>query len=431
MSDWQQISFGDLGTPVRRKAPVPPQGSRASMTDSYPLRPLGEVMRLDIQRTPMQPTTTYRLAGVLNAGKGVIAKGELDGGDTEYTAMNVLHADQVVMRKLTAWEGPITVVPAEFDGFVVSNEFPTFTLGPEIMPDWMRHVCGSPRLWAEMKNRVSGTVQRRKRLNPEQLLQIQLPIPPREVQARIVEMLDAVDDQVTALVGETLAAVRVQCRLLDEFTSTATSNAKLLGDLCPVIGSGPSWAAKDESSVLSEEALTVLKITNTRPDGSIDLSELAYVAGLPARTKVIGPTSLVMIRTNGNRKRIGNVYLPPEEVHAAAVSAFQFILDALDIETRDYLYLVLRSPRIQHQMSESASGSTGLGNLAVRWLKTLEIPWPNAETRKIQMEAVQAIDAKIAAARAEAGRLRQVRAGLLSGLLDRTIDFEYAELLEV
>jgi type I restriction enzyme S subunit len=388
-------------------------------------------MRLDIQRTPMQPATTYRLAGVLNAGKGVVAKGELDGGDTEYAAMNVLHADQVVMRKLTAWEGPITVVPADFDGFVVSNEFPTFTLSPEVMPDWMRHVCGSPRLWAEMKNRVSGTVQRRKRLNPEQLLQIQLPIPPREVQARIVEMLDAVDDQVTALVGETLAAERVQCRLLDEFTSTATSNAKPLGDLCPVIGSGASWAAKDESSVPSEEALTVLKITNTRPDGSIDLSELAYVVGLPARTKVIGPTSLVMIRTNGNRKRIGNVYLPPEEVHGAAVSAFQFALDALDVETRDYLYLMLRSPRIQHQMSESASGSTGLGNLAVRWLKTLEIPWPNAETRKVQVEAVQAIDAKIAATRAETDRLRQVRAGLLSGLLDRTIDIEYAKLLEV
>lgn len=426
MSDWQQISLSVSETPVRRKVAVPPQGSRASAGDGYPLRPLGEVMRLDIQRTPMKPATTYRLAGVLNAGKGVVAKGELDGGDTEYAAMNVLHVDQVVMRKLTAWEGPITVVPAEFDGFVVSNEFPTFTLGPEVMPDWMKHVCGSPRLWAEMKNRVSGTVQRRKRLNPEQLLQIQMPIPPREVQARIVEILDAVDDQVAALVGETLAAERVQCRLLDEFTSTAISNTEPLGSLCPVIRSGPSWAAKDESSVRSEGALTVLKITNTRPDGSIDLSELAYVAGLPSSTKVIGPTSLVMIRTNGNRKRIGNVYLPPEEVHGAAVSAFQFTLDALDVETRDYLYLVLRSPRIQHQMSESASGSTGLGNLAVRWLKTLEVPWPKAETRKVQVEAVQAIDAKIAAARAEADRLRQVRAGLLAGLLDRTIEIESA-----
>jgi type I restriction enzyme S subunit len=66
----------------------------------------------------------------------------------------------------------------------------------------MRHVCRSPQLWAEMKNRVSGTVQRRKRLNPEQLLQIQFPIPPFEAQARIVKVLDAVDAQLAALAVE-------------------------------------------------------------------------------------------------------------------------------------------------------------------------------------------------------------------------------------
>lgn len=61
------------------------------MSDGYPLRPLGEVMHLDIQRMPMTPATTYRLAGVLNAGQGLAAKGEFDGGDTEYAAMNAAH----------------------------------------------------------------------------------------------------------------------------------------------------------------------------------------------------------------------------------------------------------------------------------------------------------------------------------------------------
>lgn len=73
---------------------------------------LGDVMHFDVVRTPMEARTTYRLAGVLNAGKGLINKDTFDGADTEYTAMNVLRENQVVMRKLTAWEGPITVVPA-------------------------------------------------------------------------------------------------------------------------------------------------------------------------------------------------------------------------------------------------------------------------------------------------------------------------------
>jgi type I restriction enzyme S subunit len=162
-------------------------------------RPLADVMRLDIARIPMESGTTYHLAGVLNSGRGLIDKEAFDGADTEYKAMNVLRKNQVVMRKLTAWEGPITVVPAEFDGFVASNEFPTFTLAGDIDPGWMKHVCRTPRLWAEMQRRVVGTVQRRKRLNPDQLLTVLLPVPDQREQEQAAEALDTIESQVATL----------------------------------------------------------------------------------------------------------------------------------------------------------------------------------------------------------------------------------------
>ena len=372
----------------------------------------------------------YPTIGVLNRGRGLLYRDAVAGSSTSYKKLNQIRPGMLVYSRLKAFEGAITVTPDDLQESFASQEFPTFAFASDADPEFFRLLTTTQGMWDALQGASKGMGGRRERVKPTDFLNIVMEIPPLLLQKRIVEVIDVIDRQIAALVSETLAAERVHSRLLDEFTSSATSSAKPLGDLCPVIRSGPSWAAKDESSILSDGALTVLKITNTRPDGAIDLSELVYVAGLPARTKVIGPTSLVMIRTNGNRKRIGNVYLPPEEVHGAAVSAFQFTLDALDVETRDYLYLVLRSPRIQHQMSESASGSTGLGNLAVRWLKTLEIPWPNAETRKAQVEAVQAIDAKISAALAETDRLRKVRAGLLSGLLDRTVDIQYTELSE-
>ncbi len=283
-------------------------------------------------------------------------------------------------------------------------------------------------MWDALQAASKGMGGRRERVKPADFLDIVMDIPPLPVQEKIVGVLDAVDAQLATLDTEGQAAVRVRDGLLDEFASGVAADTRPLGDLCPAIGSGPSWAAKDESSVPSNGSRTVLKITNTRPDGYIDLSELAYVKGLASSTKVIGPTSLVMIRTNGNRDRIGNVYLPPEVVHGAAVSAFQFILDAADVEIRDYLYLVLRSPVIQHQMSESASGSTGLGNLAVRWLKVLPIPWPDEQVRHVQVESIQAVDARIAALRIEVARLRAFRASLLSGLLDGIITIKSAEL---
>lgn len=182
--------------------------------DEAESRPLGDVMYLDIIRTPMEVGTTYHLAGVLNAGKGLIDKGAFDGADTKYTAMNVLRENQVVMRKLTAWEGPITVVPAEFSGFVASNEFPTFTLADDIAPGWMKHVCRTPRLWAEMQSRVVGTVQRRKRLNPDQLLSVVLPVPSRTEQEQASEALDVMEGHVAVIHAEAARLRGVRTKLL-------------------------------------------------------------------------------------------------------------------------------------------------------------------------------------------------------------------------
>lgn len=166
------------------------------------LLPLGDVMAIDVLRVPLDPSTEYRLAGVLNAGKGLVNKGSFRGSETNYSGMNRLRTGQVVMRKLTAWEGPIAVVTEDFDGFVASNEFPTFSLGERMSPAWFSHVCRAPRLWDEMRLRVTGSVQRRKRLNPDQLLSVKLPIPPVEIQRRTATALDALLESKSRAAGE-------------------------------------------------------------------------------------------------------------------------------------------------------------------------------------------------------------------------------------
>lgn len=181
-------------------------------------RSLGSLMSLDVERVHIEHDQTHRLAGVLNAGGGLIDKGCVRGADTEYTSMNVLRSGRAVMRKLTAWEGPITVVDARFDGYVASNEFPTFALHA-VTPDYFRHVCRSPRLWAEMKQRVTGTVQRRKRLNPDQLLAVELPIPREAGQARSATALDATESQVNALRAELDRLCTVRARLVEALLS--------------------------------------------------------------------------------------------------------------------------------------------------------------------------------------------------------------------
>ncbi|MGW5674054.1 restriction endonuclease subunit S [Streptomyces sp. NPDC003860] len=382
-------------------------------------------MRIDIQRTPMKPGTSYRLAGVLNAGKGVIAKGELDGADTEYAAMNVLRANQVVMRKLTAWEGPITVVPAEFDGFVVSNEFPTFTLGPELMPDWMRLVCGSPRLWAEMKNRVSGTVQRRKRLNPEQLLQIRLPIPPRKVQAQIVEMLDAVDDQIAALDAESEALEGLLESLRSNLPETDHQpiSSVLLG-----IDSGKSVQAGGEASAKDEHR--ILKLSAVQR-GWFKTSEAKTVTEVAvfSPSHVVKNGDLLITRAN-TPERVGFVSVARNVPEGTFMPDLIWRLRVDESRVRaDYLEHALSSRELRTIISGTAGGtSKSMVKINKRGFGNVRVPIPSLPEQGEYVQRCDAVARGIMATRAEEARLRRVRSGLLLGLLDRTIEIEYAEL---
>ncbi|MEU9127494.1 restriction endonuclease subunit S [Kitasatospora sp. NPDC048540] len=376
-------------------------------------------MRLDIQRTPMIPATTYRLAGVLNAGQGLVAKGELDGGDTEYSAMNVLRVDQVVMRKLTAWEGPITVVPAEFDGFVVSNEFPTFTLGPELVPDWVRHVCRSPRLWTEMKNRVSGTVQRRKRLNPEQLLQIELPIPPREVQAGIVQVLDSVDDQITALDEEADALDRVSMAVAEDLLSNEAIVA--LGTMLDDIQGGRSPQANTRPPRADE--LGVLRVSAVTPFRFLAEESKALLPGtsMPA-SAVVQPGDVLITRAN-TPVRVGAVARVPGDVRSGLYLADK-TLRLIPSSKLDPNFLVVAMALIlaRTHLTDSASGtSASMVNVSQDRIRQTPIPLPDLDRQREVSSAVLSVRANADAVRAETARLRDTRSSLLAGLLDRTI----------
>lgn len=139
---------------------------------------LGDLMKLDLDVRRVRDSDEFRILGVLNRGGGLIDKGVVRGSDTGYASLNRISAGQLVMRKLTAWEGPISVVPDEFDGYYASAEFPSFSIDEtRLLPEFMGHVCRAPALWQQMKERVTGTVQRRKRLKPEQLLEVAMRVP--------------------------------------------------------------------------------------------------------------------------------------------------------------------------------------------------------------------------------------------------------------
>lgn len=222
------------------------------MRDGWRPVHLGEVAHLDVEKVPVVPGTTYQIAGVLNAGQGMLRRDPIDGSDTNYPALHRLRAGQLVMRKLTAWEGPITIVPEEYDGYLVSTEFPTFSLDQHaVLPAFMRLVCQQPRFWEQMRSASTGTVQRRKRVNPSQLLAIQILLPPIDEQSRIADLFGAIDELRTTTAsaelaaGDSLAALARHCLVDGRGTEATLDEIAIIvmgqsppGDACNTEGKG-------------------------------------------------------------------------------------------------------------------------------------------------------------------------------------------------
>jgi type I restriction enzyme S subunit len=139
-----------------------------------------------IEHVHIEPSAEYRLAGVSIAGGGLFWRPVMRGTETRYPKMHRLRSGALVYRKLTAWEGPITVVPDEFDGAVVSPEFPTFALDERVVSlQFVAFLCRMPSLHAEMRARSTGTAERRNRLKPEDMLRMPVELPSLERQEHI------------------------------------------------------------------------------------------------------------------------------------------------------------------------------------------------------------------------------------------------------
>lgn len=348
----------------------------------------------------------------------------------------VIQPGDFVYNKSTSKDAPRGVV-ARYESdvpAVVTSLYIVFRAREDVVdPAFLQLACNSTAFFDSLRGTLREGARAHGLLNVrlKEFFGAQVSVPNMMEQRRIVEVLGAVDAQAQALKDELEKSAHALDLLITHLFSEMPSTRALAE--FTATRSGPSYAAADVTSEPVEGSMPVIGIPNTRPDGTIDLSEIGYVSGLPGSVNTIDESSLVLIRTNGNRQRIGNVYLPPVEAHGCAVSAFQFLMKVADPADREYVYWALREPSMQAAMSEAASGTTGLGNLAVKWLNSARVYWSeDAGQRVAATTSLRAQQNVVDGLRDELAHLRSFRSTLLSTLLTQEIEIpdSYDDLLE-
>lgn len=329
--------------------------------------------------------------------------------DDGTTFTRLVKPGQTLFGKRRAYQRKVSY--AEFDA-ICSGDILTFEADKaQLLPELLPFLVQSNEFFDHALDTSAGSLSPRTSWRDLATFEFDLP-QPLEEQKRIADLLWSLERHRLATGALAEALRETQVRLSSRRLASLPGAARL-GDLATT-RSGPSFAASDVHSTPVTGSVPIIGIPNTKPEGSIDLTDVGHVAGLPGSVWKIDDSSLVLIRTNGNRNRIGNVYLPPVQAHGYAVSAFQFLMQVNNAADRDYLFWVLVESGMQERMSREASGTVGLGNLAVTWLNDQEIPWSDDPAeRQAVVEELQHLAAVIDMNSLELAALTSLRSSLL------------------
>jgi len=206
----------------------------------FPRASLGECVEPSDEVVVVEHGVRYPNAGILNRGRGLFVKPELDGSDTSYRTLNVLRADDFVYSRLFGWEGAVAVVPEAFDGYHVSAEFPVLRARPDVViPDYLGCVARWPDFHVLLADRTTGLGNRRQRVPLDRFLSVEVPLPPIEDQRRVVRYIDSLTkraDRVAFLAkrDELLALVTAPA-IVDAILSRFATERTHIGDLAELV----------------------------------------------------------------------------------------------------------------------------------------------------------------------------------------------------
>ena len=145
-----------------------------------------ELVKLRLPDVNVRPDESYQFAGVYSFGRGVFKASYKSGMEFAYPRLTRLHVGEFVYPKLMAWEGALGVVPLECDGCVVSTEFPVFEVNEDrVFPEVLDTYFRTPSVWPAISGASTGTNVRRRRLNPKDFLDYEMPLPSRQVQTTL------------------------------------------------------------------------------------------------------------------------------------------------------------------------------------------------------------------------------------------------------
>lgn len=375
---------------------------------------LGTVATQRFDKVPITPGAKYDTMGVRWYGKGAYLR---PPSRPQTKRLNRAHEGDFVFCRIDAHNGPFAVVPEELEGTLVTNEFPLYTIDDRALDARFLVLCFSRQSTRDRIGRLRDGRDGRARWKEADFEAWTIPLPPIQVQRRIVEVVAAVDRTIDALLDEVAAAGAARQALLGEMLQRRDDSwtDRPVGEL-GTLTRGKRFIKSD----YVDSGIGCIHYSQIHTDfGALTTEVHSWLPeGLRPRLRFAQPGDLVIAGTSENLDGVlkAVAWLGDEPV---AVHDDAYIFEHT-LEPRFASY-VLASPAFREQVQHVIS-DTKVVRVSKADFARLTVPVPPPETQTSIADTMQAIDRQISATADEAARAQTARAALLDALLTRNVE---------
>jgi type I restriction enzyme S subunit len=296
---------------------------------------------------------------------------------------------------------------------------------PEFLHQWARwaHQSG---VWASV---ASGTNIFHIGLQRARTLKLRLP--PLEEQRRIVDLADAVDNQIAA--SSKLAAAAGEAlnaeidRAGDEFNNRATV---ALGEIADIAGGITKDAKKQHADFVDVPYLRVANVQR----GFLDFSDVALIRAPADKVEKLAlRVGDVLFNEGGDRDKLGRGWVWEGEISPCIHQNHVFRARLRGNEFDPYFVSIWGNSSLGQLWFEAmGSQTTNLASINLRTLKSFPIPLVEPQEQRDVVETYMSLRSVRRAAQDQAESLKVLRRSMLDELMggERRVPASYDELLD-
>ncbi len=184
--------------------------------------------------------------------------------------------------------------------------------------------------------------------------------------------------------------------------------------------SGYTWSKEQELKNKAINSVRVLTVSNIQTE--LDLSEELYLQNVSDKDKnekIVNKDWCIAVSSNGNRKRIGNAVFIKNDTDYLFASFLTALKpkDSSDI-LPEYFFRWLTSYNVQERISSVSEGTTGLGNLDMRYLRNIDINYPESPTEQASIANIlSSVDEAIESVKKSIEAAEKLKKSLMQNLL--------------